>query len=268
MSGTAAKLGFRYQDLCAMYFALDSMRRDTSFEYIYCEQGKLDFELWGTTNFSGFQVKTNPTSLTAAETNKIFLFYLNKSVRSGKSTNIFHFVFAAEPSNSLGHLFTFTRNGGRGVKYTGHVKKFIDTALNGVPIVSLPIHYFYFDHDQIQRMVFAICSEILTERLKTTEDIGSEIVRSFIARLRDEIDRISCDADALKRVYSPAEVSALVDKFLVGVRLERSRVGRRTVEITLPEDIAERALDVRLTIPRQGGVGAVRDGNTADETHL
>ena len=147
-----------------------------------------------------------------------------------------------------------------------YVKRFIDTALTGIPIESLPVDFYHFEYEQMQRMVFSICTEILTERLKTAEDIGTEVVHTFITKLRDKIDEISCDPDDGQRKYSPAEIATLIDKFLTGVRLERrSSGGRRVVEITLPEDIAEHALEARFTIRPERPKRGAKDGKPIDE---
>lgn len=227
--GTAAKIGYRYQDWCAMYFALDGFKNDASFEKVYCEQEKMDFEIWNSLNFNGFQVKTGLSGLTAGEINKIFSYYLNKSTTSGKQQKSFWFVFNKQPTKSLDHLFTVARNGRRGVSYSGQVKKFIDTALSGIPVEAFSINFYCYDEDQIRQLVFSISTDILKDRLDSGSDIQTEVVKNFVTRLRDEIDQISCKTDSSQRVYLAKEIDLLINSFLSTVRIERlENQGART----------------------------------------
>lgn len=240
--GPTAKNAYRFQDWCAMYFALHEFKQGTSFEHIYCEQEKLDFEIWNASRFVGFQVKTSLNGLTAREVNNIFLFYSNKSLTSGKSDKSFRFVFGQRPIKSLDHLFTAIRSGSRGTNYAGHIKKFIETALRNIPTSSFSIDFYYFDEDQIRHMVFSASAEILKSRIGTTEDIQFEIIKDFITRLRDELDQISCRPQGNQRVYSAVEINRLIDSFLSRVRLVRlEKGGRDTIEVRPPERVISRA---------------------------
>ena len=261
MSGAAAKKGYRYQDLCAMYFALEGVRKDPSFQYLYCEQEKHDFEIWGDTSFSGYQTKTNPSTLTANETREVFAFYLKRSTASGKTINKLRFVFTEQPKNSLSHLFSFAKSGGRGVQYTGHVKKYIDRALAGIPIESLPVDFYHYEYEQIHRMVFSLCEEILRERVGASP-LPTEAVHTFVSKLRDKVDEIGCDPDGSKRRYALVEFSSLIDQFLAGAKFQRQD-GRRVIEISLPEELAERVIEAKITVrPERKGSN---DGGEVDE---
>lgn len=240
--GAIAKKGFRYQDLCAMYFALNSFKLDSTFEHIFCEQGKIDFEIWNADSFSGFQVKLNPKNLKAKDNNKIFLYYLSRAELSGKEKKNFWFIFSKQPINSIDKLFSTIRNGQRGVKYDKRTKKYIDTALDGVPMESFSISFRHLENEQVEQSVFAISADLLKQKLNTSEDIPTEVVRSFMSRLRDEVDKISCKSKEEERVYTAIEISKLIETFLVGVNIvkyERRGNIAKKIEIKLPNNITE-----------------------------
>ena len=259
--GPTAKNAFRYQDWCAMYFALEGFIKDGSFEHIFCEQGKMDFEIWSTASFAGFQVKTKATGLTAEETNRIFLHYLRKSVTSGKENKAFRFVFGEQPTKSLGHLFARIRRDDRGIKYGRKVQHFIDRALSGVNTLAFSIGFHHLSEDQIRHLVFSISAELLKARLETGSDIPTEVVRTFVARLRDEIDRISCKRHDNDRIYSTLEIDSLITDFLSGVRIQQlENKGRRSIEVKLPAGISHQRLEVIIRAPIVEGLDA-KDGD-------
>src|SRR6266542_2314295 len=204
--GPTAENAFRYQDWCAMYFALEGFIKDGSFDHIFCEQGKMDFEIWSTASFAGFQVKTKTAELTAQETNRIFLHYLRKSITYSKENKTFRFIFGKQPTKSLGHLFARIRGDDRGIRYGRQVQNFIDIALSGVNTPAFSIGFHHLSEDQIKHLVFSISAELLKARLETGSDIPTEVVRNFVARLRDEIDRISCKRQDSERIYSTFEI--------------------------------------------------------------
>ena len=235
--GPIAKKAYRYQDWCAMYFALEGFKGDASFERLYCEQEKMDFEIWGTSSFIGFQVKINPATLTAKETNNIFLYYLNKSSTSGKQNKSFSFIFSQNPQKSLGHLFTVIKGGGRGVRYGKKIQRFIDTALQNIPVGDFPIDFHYFKENDIRQKVFALSTEILKDKIGKSEDIKIEFIYNFIARLRDEIDLISCKASSSDRNYSFNEIDLLINNFIITFGLEKKDAsGTHIIKIELPRD--------------------------------
>lgn len=252
MSGGAiAKRGFRYQDLCAMYFALREFQKEPSFQYLYCEQEKIDFEIWNTGSFTGFQVKTTASGLSAKEANTIFLYYLNKAVSSGKKEKGFWFVFGDQPVKSLAHLLIVIRNGTRGTKYNGHIKKYIDVALENIPIDAFSIDFHLFNEEQIQHLVFSTSAEVLKDRLGAIMDVPTEVVRDFIARFKNEIDMVSCKTKENERVYSTIEIGSFVDSFLARVKVERyEQKGRQRIEIQLPEEISKYAFEAHVVIKR------------------
>jgi hypothetical protein len=222
-----------------MYFALESFKKDSSFENIYCEQDKMDFEIWSTSNFVGFQVKTKPDSLSAKEINKIFLYYLNKSIKSGKRNRAFRFVFGVQPTDSRYHLFTVVQGSNRGARYSRQIQKFIDAALQNIPAESMLITFHCFDEQQIKHLVFSLSAEILKEKLGSRQDIQTEVVRTFITKFRDEIDQISCKSQDVDRVYSTASLGLLVNNFLDDVKIEQSeKEGEHTIEIRVPKRLS------------------------------
>jgi hypothetical protein len=218
--GPAAKNAYRYQDWCAMYFLLKSLQNN-SFEHIYCEQEKLDFEIWSESSFTGFQVKTNPAGLTAEETNRILLFYLNKAINSGRRIKSFRFIFGQRPVKSIGHLFAKIRGDSRGIRYSKQVQNFINRALQDISINSFSINYHNYDQIHIRASVYSISRDILINKLEKSEDIQSKVVDDFIAILRNEIDKISCKMQNEERIYLKADVDLLVRSFLDRVKIER-----------------------------------------------
>ena len=249
--GSVAKNAYRYQDWCAMYFALESFKSDPSFEGVHCEQNKLDFEIWNTLGFAGFQVKTNPAGLTARETNKIFTYYSNKSASSGKQNRSFRFIFTKQPTKCLGHLFTVVREDNRGVRYGRRIQTFINTALQYVPMGSFSIDFLCFNEQEIKHMVFSLSAEILKDKIGEEDDIRTEVVYNFIARFRDEIDKICCNISDTERTYSASEIDTLVSEFIRTFKAERwKREGLEVIRIELPKSSIKSAeiIKKRITI--------------------
>ena len=218
-----------------MYFALQEFKKKSTFEHIYCEQDKLDFEIWNTDRFDGFQVKLTASGLSAKEVNSIFVYYFNKAVSSGRKDKNFCFVFRTQPVKSLGHLLAVVQNGTRCVNYSGYAKKYIETALKGIPVDAFPIDFHLLDKDKIEHLVFSVSVEILEERMGVRDTIPSGITRNFITRFRDEIDRISCEENKSKRIYTSIEIGSLIDMFLRTVQIERYQ-GQNRIEIKLPKN--------------------------------
>lgn len=235
--GSTAKNAYRYQDWCAMYFALESFKDDSSFENIYCEQGKLDFEIWSASSFVGFQVKSNPATLTAKETNNIFLFYSNRSLYSQKQNKSFRFIFCKYPTKSLGHLFTTIRGENRGVQYGRQIQRYINTALKNIPVADFSIDFHFFEEKDIRQKVFSLSTEILKDKVGEEHDIKVEVINNFIARLRDEIDKISCKVNNEERNFSFNQIELLINNFIRTFRAEQLEDGgSRTIIIELPKD--------------------------------
>ena len=259
--GPTAKNGFRYQDWCAVYFTLESIETNATFEYLFCEQEKMDFELWGASNFTGYQIKTNPSRLSARETNDVLLYYLKKSASSQKASNLFRFVFAQDLSGSLSHLFSNIRGNSRGIRYAPSVRKFIDGALKGINLKLLEIDYHFYSETQIKRMVFSIAAETLKKELGTGADIPTSVVNSFVTRLRDEIDRISCIPSDADRIYTVEQVRNLIADFLLGVRIIGLRKeGQRSVKLKLEPQVASRSTKSKLTRNARPRIFQDRDG--------
>jgi len=237
--GPTAKNAYRYQDLCAMYVALKEFKNGPSFEHIYCEQGKNDFEIWKTDEFLGFQVKTNPANLTAKEVNKIFKYYNNKSISSTRSKKLFFFIFAMHPVKSLDNLLKIVRDGYGGSVYGKRIQKFINTALQDIPIGVFIIRHLCYDERDIQRLVFSISTEILKEKTGGSRAISDEVAQNFVSRLRDEIDIISCKQNASERLFSNKEIDELIIRFINSYRKEevvdRKSGGQIKTTIELPK---------------------------------
>lgn len=212
--GNTARSPIRYQDYCAMYFVLNHFKSNPLFEKIYCEQGKNDFEIWNLNDFIGFQVKTNPSNLTAKEVNNIFKYYNNKSIIATKTNKLFFFIFTIQPVKCLGHLFTIIREGRNGVKYGKRIQRFVNDALKDVPMGLFTINFHCFSEQDIERLVFSISTEILKERASGNGIINDEVVYNFIAKLRDGIDIISCKNNDNERVLLNVDIQNLITKFI------------------------------------------------------
>lgn len=218
--GAIAKQRYRYQDMCAMYLALKYyLEEEDIFEHIYCEQDKLDFEIWGNNYFKGYQVKDIKGTLSAKETNQIIKYYLNKSLRSGKSNRCFVFIFSKKPRHSLKHLLD-KLVGNYGVqKYGKRTEKYINTALSGLVTDRIIVDYYWWEPDGIEYQVYAISSKALKNSLgNTTRDFPSDVIDNFLSRLRNEIDLISACSIESKRIYEKGNIDKLIKKFLGGVR--------------------------------------------------
>lgn len=250
--GNTARSPIRYQDYCAMYFALNQLKSNQSFEKIYCEQGKNDFEIWNADEFIGFQVKTNPANLTAREVNEIFKYYDNKSTTAAKTKRLFFFVFTIQPVKSLGHLFTIVREGYRGVKYGKRIQQFVDTALKDISVGLFTINFHCFSEQDMQRLVFSISTEILKEKTGNTEAIEDEIVHNFIARMRDGIDIISCKINDDERVFLNTDIQNLITMFINTYKKERIEDGgskkQKITVVELPKIPYSRTVTRQITI--------------------
>jgi len=252
LEGNTARSPIRYQDYCAMYFALNHLKTNQSFEKIYCEQGKNDFEIWNTDEFIGFQVKTNPANLTAREVNEIFKYYNSKSTTAAKTNRLFFFIFTIQPVKSLGHLFTIIREGYRGVRYGKRIQQFVDTALEDVPVGLFAINFHCFSEQDMQRLVFSIATEVLKEKTGNAGVIEDEVVYNFIARMRDGIDVISCKSNDDERVFSNIDIQNLITVFINTYKKEKledggSRKQKRTV-VELPKIPYSRVVTRQITI--------------------
>lgn len=235
-----------------MYFALNHFKGNPSFEKIYCEQGKNDFEVWNTNEFIGFQVKTNPANLTAREVNEIFKYYDNKSTTTAKTNRLFFFIFTIQPVKSLGHLFTILREGYRGVKYGKRIQQFVDTALKDVPVGLFAINFHCFSEQDMQRLVFSISTEVLKEKTGNTEAIEDEVVYNFIARMRDGIDIVSCKINDNERVFLNTDIQNLITVFINTYKKEKiedggSKKQKRTI-VELPKIPYNRVVTRQITI--------------------
>ncbi|MBP9711547.1 MAG: DUF4297 domain-containing protein [Candidatus Pacebacteria bacterium] len=245
--GPSAKTGFRYQDLCSVYFALENLGNNAEFEQVFCEQDKMDFEIWSKSSFAGYQVKSSLVGLTAKETNNILLYYFSKATQSSKKDSSFKFIFTKNPSKSLAYLFLNIRGDDRGIKYSTATKRFIEASLKGIDKNRIEIDYLAYDHRQIDGLVLLAATEILKKALGPGSDIHTEAVRSFIARLRDEIDKISCKGNSLERIYSVGNIKDLINDFLVSFRGSNLlKEGLHSTEVRLPLDVINKIIDDRM----------------------
>lgn len=237
--GNASRSPVRYQDYCAMYFALDHFKNNESFEKIYCEQGKNDFEIWNASEFIGFQVKTNPLNLTAKEVNKIFRYYNSKSVVTAKDAKSFFFIFTTQPTRGLGNLFAIIRDGYGGSVYGKRIQTFINTALEDIPFDTFTIRFYCYNEIEIQRLVFSLSMEILREKTGDSQAVDDELTYNFIGRLRNEIDTVSCKEDDNERVFTNSEIQELIGRFINSYKKEEiTNVGSRTqrkIVVELPK---------------------------------
>lgn len=251
--GAVAKNAFRYQDWCTMYFTLDSFFKDTSlFENVYCEQGKLDFEIWSSAIFAGFQVKTTTRSLSAAEINRIFLKYIDRSKISKKKEGQFYFVFGKHPEKSLNHLFNYILGGSSGVKYDARISKYIGTALKNIPLGSFYINFHHFDEQVVESLVFSLAAKVLRSKSTKKSDIETEVINNFIKSFRDEIDKISCKSNDSERVYSNSQLEAFIINFLstyTATKLEDEGEKFVDVRIKVPKDLQGRAIEASFIVP-------------------
>jgi len=212
--GSIAIDRFRYQDLCAIYFALESyIQSPTVFEQLYCEQDKLDFEVWNNNGFNGYQVKNVKGSLAASELNQILTYYLRRASTSGKSDTAFWFILSEKPKHSLYYLL-LKLNGNTGVNYQKRTKEYLRSSLNGITTTNFKIDYRCYNLTEIENLAFAVSRKVLKQNLGDTDDIPTEVVTDFICRFRDEIDIVSSDTDSVKRVYKIESVNKLIKTFL------------------------------------------------------
>jgi hypothetical protein len=220
--GAIAKQRFRYQDMCAMYFSLKNyLQESDAFEHVYCEQNKLDFEIWCTNYFKGYQVKDIKGSLGAKETNQILEYYLKKSVESGKSNKAFYFVFSRKPKNSLYYLLLKLKGNVGVQKYNKRTEQYIETALTNLVTDGIIIDYHCYDRNEIEYLVYAISSKVLKSELNAATDFPSEVIRDFLSRLRDEIDSISSENEESNRVYESSRLQNLIKTFLSRVEITK-----------------------------------------------
>lgn len=213
--GFFAKRGFRYQDYCAVYYALTGFLQESQFKFecIYCEQGKLDFEVWNTSEFNGFQVKTSPNGISAKEVNQIFDKYYKKSVSSKKKNKKFRFIFCESPKNSLLHLLVKLA-GNTGVKYGKTTEKYIQTSLENINTEGLKIDHRCYTEEELKAMVISVAGDILKSRIKQNEDYTSFVVYNFIARFREEIDKICIEVLEKDRMYRLVDIETLITNFI------------------------------------------------------
>jgi len=212
--GNGSRSPIRYQDYCTIYFALDHLKNNPRFEKVYCEQGKNDFEIWSTSEFVGFQVKTNPIHLTAKEVNKIFRYYCSKSVIAAKDNRSFFFIFTTHPVRSLSDLFGIIRDGYRGSVYGKRIQTYVNTALEGIPFETFTIQYYSYNEIEIERLVLSLSIEILKEKTGNSSAVNDELAQNFICKLRNELDNVSCKEKDTERVLTSSEIQELVGKFI------------------------------------------------------
>lgn len=196
--GAIAKSRFRFQDICAIYFSLkEYVQQSTNLDYIYCEQDKLDFEIWSHDSFSGYQVKNIKNSIKATEVNSILEYYINKAEKSRKHNRNFYFIFAQKPKNSLHYLLLkLSKNIGI-KKYHKPAEKYIKTALDDLTINDINIDYHCYNIEEIEYLACDLSRRILKNKLNS--DFPSEVIQDFLSRLRDEIDIISSRNEVVSR---------------------------------------------------------------------
>jgi len=212
--GAIAKDRFRYQDMCSVYFSLNNyLQYPTTFTHIYCEQDKLDFEIWHSESFTGYQVK-NRRDISAKDVNSILKYYIVKAENSGKQKKNFCFIFAQNPKGSLGQVL-LKLSGRAGVKtYDKRTAIYILNALNDLDVSQLNVDHCCHKPEDIERLVFGMANDVLKNELNTFDDIPSEKIKDFISRFRDEVDKISSETNPLNRVYPAKKLNELIKAFL------------------------------------------------------
>lgn len=218
--GPTAKSSFRYQDYCSIYFMLDSFL-NSRFEEIHCEQGKMDFEIFYGKSFLGYQVKSTATGLSASEINVILKKYSEKIPLHNREENKFFFVFGSSPKNSLNYLLAKLRKDKGVGEYDKRTKKYIECCLKELNLELFKIDHYFFEKDLIESIVFAFAVRILKKYISSDKDVPTETINDFLARLRDEIDKISSLKDGDKRRYSKDDLDSLIRNFLLRVSYQR-----------------------------------------------
>lgn len=215
--GVAARIGYDYQDGCAVYFLLKHYLEETSFEKIYSEQDKLDFEVWTSNNFNAFQAKTRADT-NAKEIWSILDFFIRKagiSEVSSKKKRLL-FLFSKEPENSLLLLFKKLKKERGVAKYTKTTDKFIKTAMNGLMTQGLEIDYkFLSEYDLDCCLEGCLRKALYTKIKKGKHKLKAEMVLNFGARLIEEIKRISRITIDSDRCLSLIELESLLEEYLL-----------------------------------------------------
>lgn len=221
MNGASAKVGYRYQDWCAMYFLLNRYdKNQVLLEYIFCEQGLLDFEILSRSKFEGYQVKL-ASNVQATEVNKIFSYYSIKANGSNKDKRFFRFIFSKSPKHSLNYLL-LKLSGNKGVKgYFKKTENYVNAAIKDIDVSNLHIRHSFYSRKRIKDLVIGIANRIIRNTISNKNNFYSNTVDNFIARLRDEIDKTSCQNKEEDRKFSKENLEELIINVLENSRQKK-----------------------------------------------
>jgi len=250
--GSSAKRGFRYQDWCIMYFLLSNYHSNQSaFEHLYCEQGKLDFEIFSSDGYEGYQVKSGK-HLAARDINRILSYYSDRSNTSKKGGRFFYFVFSSRPINSLAYLISKISGSKGAAKYNKVTDKYINASIKDINLSGLIINYHCYSQHEIEDLVFSKALKILKDKMAKDDDVYAGIVDNFVALLRDLIDNISCRETADNRTLAKEQLEEEILKYLRTVKYSRTKGNGSTnaiyVEVKTDQEL-EVNIKTRKSIP-------------------
>ncbi|MFC1733325.1 hypothetical protein ACFL6I_23750, partial [candidate division KSB1 bacterium] len=142
MNGIVAKQGFRFQDYCVVYILLKSFRNDEmNLDHLFCENGKIDFEIWTKLEIRKYQVKSTVT-INAKYINQLLKDYIYNQLKGNDNIDRkLIMIFNKEPKGSLIYLLLHLCGNKSVCLYKKITEKYINDALENIELNMVNFSY-------------------------------------------------------------------------------------------------------------------------------
>lgn len=206
--GVTSRIGYRYQDKCALYFLMHEYMAGADFEIFYSELGEIDFETQHSDRLCSYQAKTNG-KLTASDLNDLIKKHQSRITGFSKKSGKLVFLSEASLQNSLQHMVL----GSAGNKT---VERYRTTAFTDIDQKSLALESKIFSKSEISRLIYGITNEFL-KNIKGDDTYPSDVVDQFSRVLLDQIAEISCEAVENNRSLDKVKIEKIVARFIKNI---------------------------------------------------
>jgi len=202
--GVIARIGYRYQDQCALYFLMHEYMSGGDFEVFYTELDEIDFETQHSDHILSYQAKTNGR-LSADAINKLINKHQKRIQTFKKNSGKIIFLSEADIPKALHHLII----GSPGNKI---VNRYRTTALSGNDERSLVCESKSYSKKDIQRMLYGLIDEFL-KKIRGNDDYPSFVIDKFYKSLIAELITISCEVNENSRSLDKNGIENIITRF-------------------------------------------------------
>jgi len=233
-NGVLAQSAFRYQDWCAIYFLLERyLDNNNSFEYLICENDKLDFEIWLNSQFEGYQVKSKE-NFSAQGLNNLLKFSLNYTKNIQKDCFIY-LIFQKEPIKSFRFLVLRLAGDKSIMRINGIIENYFSNALNNlIGLERIELDYKILSEKGVQYSVYGLAKKVLEKHYRDDEDLPTGMIDNFIVRLKDKIEEMSASSDIKDRRIETIILKNIINKVISS---HQDKLGNsKYIRIELPID--------------------------------